>query len=255
MATPGEQLRDELVALALLAKKKSSSVAVDGWMDEVITKAQRIPTLAPSIIERRSGVERRQGKDGMNPGRRGGQRRGPKQINPDTPVVGSISITSAAPASMEPTDTYQLTVQVLSATGAILTGRTVTYTSSNDSFATVSAGGLVTAVADGAPLIRAHCENATSAGQTITVESPQGPLASLTVTPATASISATQTQQVQAVPRDASANFLPGLTVTWASDTPAVATVSADSGDDNHTATVTGVADGTATITGTCGAF
>jgi hypothetical protein len=91
--------------------------------------------------------------------------------------------------------------------------------------------------------------------RSITVTTPQGPLASVTVTPATGALGVTQTQQVQAIPRDASANFLPGLTVTWGTSSGAIATVSADSGDDNHTATVTAVGAGVATITATCGAF
>lgn len=184
----------------------------------------------------------------------GVKRRGASSQFPPTPVVGSVTITSSAPASMAPTDTYQLTVEVRSTQDAILTGRTVTYTSSVEADATVSGSGLVTAVSDGSSVIRAHCEGVTSAGHTITVESPQGVLDSLTVTPATGNLTIDQTQQVQAVPRDASSNFLPGLTVTWDSDDDLIATVSADSGDDNHTATVTGVGDGIATITATCGA-
>lgn len=251
----GFQLRDAIRVLTAQIAKRSTSALVDGWAKEVELLADQIPAIAPVVVERRSGIERRQGKDVMNPGRRGGPRRGVRQVIPDTPVVGSVTVTSQAPASMEPTDTYQLTVQVLSTEGAILTGRTVTYTSTVELDATVSAGGLVTAVSDGSSVVKAHCEGVSSAGQTITVTTPQGPLASVTVTPASGSLGVTQTQQVQAVPRDASANFLPGLTVTWGTSSGAIATVSADSGDDNHTATVTAVAAGVATITATCGAF
>jgi hypothetical protein len=246
------ELRDALRVLLAQIAKRSTSATVDQWCSDGLALVDQV---ADEIIERRSGHERRQGKDQVNPGRRGGQRRGVKQIHPDTPVVGTVNVTSQAPASMEPSDTYQLVVQVLSTEGALLTGRTVTYTSTVEADATVSVGGLVTAVSDGSSVVKAHCEGVSSAGQTITVTTPQGPLASVTVTPATGALGVTQTQQVQAIPRDASANFLPGLTVTWGTSSGAIATVSADSGDDNHTATVTAVGAGVATITATCGAF
>ena len=70
------------------------------------------------------------------------------------------------------------------------------------------------------------------------------PVASVTVSPATASIQVGQTVQLTATPRDASGNPLSGRAIAWASSAPGVATVSG-------TGLVTGVAAGSATITAT----
>src|SRR3989449_1971443 len=67
-------------------------------------------------------------------------------------------------------------------------------------------------------------------------------VASVAVSPASATVSVGATQQLGAVLKDASGNVLTGRTVTWASSNSAVATVSASG-------LVTGVAAGSATIT------
>ena len=82
---------------------------------------------------------------------------------PPTPV-SSVIITDA-PASMSAGTATQLTVTVRDASGSVLTGRTVTWTSSNASVATVQAG-LVTAVAEGGPItVTATCEGKTGFAQ------------------------------------------------------------------------------------------
>src|SRR5437773_1679333 len=70
------------------------------------------------------------------------------------------------------------------------------------------------------------------------------PVASVTVSPATASVPAGQTMQLAATPKDANGNSLSGRTISWSSGSTAVATVSASG-------LVTGVAAGAATITAT----
>src|SRR5438132_884609 len=70
------------------------------------------------------------------------------------------------------------------------------------------------------------------------------PVASVTVSPASASVPVGQTVQLTATPKDASGTPLAGRVVTWASSNMAVATV-------NGSGVVTGVAAGAATITAT----
>ncbi|PYO38354.1 MAG: hypothetical protein DMD29_13645 [Gemmatimonadetes bacterium] len=70
------------------------------------------------------------------------------------------------------------------------------------------------------------------------------PVASVTVAPASASVTVGQTAQLTATPKDASGNPLAGRVVTWGSSNTAVATV-------NGSGLVTGVAAGSATITAT----
>src|SRR5207245_11194042 len=70
------------------------------------------------------------------------------------------------------------------------------------------------------------------------------PVATVTVTPGTASIPLGQTWQLTATPKDANGNALTGRVITWASNATGVATVSA-------LGLVTSVAIGSATITAT----
>jgi len=70
------------------------------------------------------------------------------------------------------------------------------------------------------------------------------PVASVDVAPPSAPVSAGQTVQLAATPKDSSGNPLAGRAVTWASSSASIATV-------NASGLVTGVAAGSATITAT----
>jgi len=135
----------------------------------------------------------------------------------------------------------QLTATARDSSGNALSGRTVTWASSNTSVATVSASGLVTGKVAGTATITATSEgqNGTS---TVTVVHP--PVASVSVTPTSATVPVGSTLQLTATPKDATGSPLTGRTVTWASSNTSVATVSA-------TGLVTGQVAGTAIITAT----
>ncbi len=75
---------------------------------------------------------------------------------------------------------------------------------------------------------------------------PAAPVASVTVSPASASVYAGNTMPLAAVLTDAAGNTLTGRTVSWSSSAPAIATVSAGG-------LVTAVAPGSVTITATSG--
>ncbi len=154
--------------------------------------------------------------------------------------VARVVVTPAA-STLAVGQTVQLTATPEDSTGAALAGRTVSWASGAPGVATVSGTGLVTGVAAGSATI-----TATSEGQsgTATVTVTTVPVASVTVSPATASIQVGQTVQLTATPRDASGNPLSGRAIAWASSAPGVATVSG-------TGLVTGVAAGSATITAT----
>jgi uncharacterized protein YjdB len=77
-----------------------------------------------------------------------------------------------------------------------------------------------------------------------TTPSSTAPVATVTVSPAAASVSVGATQQLTAVLRDANGNLLTGRSVTWASSNPVVALVSASG-------LVTGLGLGSATMTAT----
>lgn len=154
--------------------------------------------------------------------------------------VASVTV-SPSPASVVVGGTQQLTATTKDALGGTLTGRTVTWSSGTPGVATVSSSGLVTGVAAGTTVI-----TATSEGQsgTSTVTVTTAPVATVTLSPPSATIAPNATTTFTATLKDASNNTLTGRTVTWQSSNTAVATVSA-------TGVVTGVTEGTSTITAT----
>src|SRR5881396_1502071 len=156
--------------------------------------------------------------------------------------VASVTV-SPAPASVQAGQTVQLTATPKDANGNTLTGRTVTWASSNTSVGTVNASGLVTGVVAGSTTITATSEGK-SGTSAVTVTAGPLPVASVTVSPASASVPIGQAVQLTATPKDASGNPLTGRTVTWASSNTSVGTV-------NASGLVTGVVAGSTTITAT----
>jgi len=139
--------------------------------------------------------------------------------------------------------TLQLTATPQDAEGFPLPGRPITWATDAPAVATVSGTGLVTGVGAGAATISATSEGKTgTAAVTVTVNAV--PVASVEVTPATASVPVGGTVQLTATAKDAGGQPLTGRTFTWTSSAPGVATVSA-------AGLVRGVAQGPATITAT----
>ena len=135
----------------------------------------------------------------------------------------------------------QLTAVTEDSIGGILTGRTVTWSSSAPGTAAVSNTGLVTTnTVLGLATITATSEGK-SGTSAITVYVP---VATVVVAPASATILVTQTKAFTGTPKDAGGNNLSGRVVTWASSNTAVATI-------NASGVATGVSPGTVTITGT----
>ena len=158
--------------------------------------------------------------------------------------VASIAL-SPASGTLSVGQTAQIVATLRDASGNILTGRTITWSSSNTAVATVTQAGAVTGVSAGSATITATSEGV-SANAAVTIQSTVAPVASVAVTPASAALTVGQGTQLQATLRDASGNILTGRTITWTSSNGAVATVSA-------TGYVTTVAAGSATITATSG--
>src|SRR2546425_621271 len=161
------------------------------------------------------------------------------KIVPTVPVA-SVTVTPGT-ASLTVGQTVQLTATPRDANGNPLTGRAISWSSSNNNIATVNGSGLVTGVTAGSVTI-----TATSEGQsgTASITVAGAPVASVTVTPPSASVPAGQTVQLTATLKDANGNVLTGRTVTWASNNTTVATV-------NSNGLVTTKVAGSATITAT----
>jgi uncharacterized protein YjdB len=161
---------------------------------------------------------------------------GPAPI--DTVVVAPLS------ASVNPGQTIQLTASAKDASGSILAGRAIVWSSSNTSIAGVSTAGLVTAVSPGIAGITAASEGKHTTATITVMTPPPEPVASVHITPQTASVVVGQTVQLSATPKSANGTSLTGRAITWASSNAALATVSS-------TGLVTGVSDGSVTITAT----
>ena len=136
--------------------------------------------------------------------------------------VASVRLVPSS-VGMVPGDTRNIVATPLDASGAALTGRTVTWTSSNNSVATV-ANGTVTAVAVGTASIVATIEGVTA---TAPVTVTPAPVASVAVTLNAPSIAVGQSVQAVAVARDVRGTELTGRPVTWSSNNNAIATVDA----------------------------
>ena len=150
------------------------------------------------------------------------------------PAVASVTIEPAT-ASVFVGQTVPLTATLSDATGTVLTGRVIVWTSGDPSLATVSATGVVTGVAAGGPVAITATSEGKSGAAAIMVTPV--PVASVAVAPATADVVVGQSVTFQATPKDAGGNTLTGRAITWATSDPTLVTVSASG-------VVTGVAEG-----------
>ena len=168
----------------------------------------------------------------------------------DKSAVASITVSAVPVASVvispDSSDlvvgqTAQLTAEVRDGSGNALSGRAVTWGTSNAALATVSSDGLVTAVAPGKATISATSEGKVASA---TVNIAPRPASAVILSPNQATIFPRQSMQLSALVTDDRGLVLPGRPVTYASSDPLVGTVSASG-------LVTGVSTGSVTITAT----
>src|SRR5688572_30620982 len=147
---------------------------------------------------------------------------------PPPPAVASVSV-APSPLLLAEGQTASLNASPRDANGHALTGRTVQWVSLDESVATVSATGVVSARAEGVTTIRARSEG------------KQGdvPVTVLRVTPVPAEVASVSldvtelsveegtVRQLVATPRDASGAAVAGLVMQWTSSDATVAWISA----------------------------
>ena len=142
-------------------------------------------------------------------------------------------------------ETLQLSVEALDENGQAVAGVEFSWESSNTSVATVDATGLVTAVAEGTATITASGGDVQATVE-ITVVSATQPVVSVEVSPSAETIAIGTTLQLSAEAFDENGQAVAGAEFSWESNNTSVATVDASG-------LVTGVAEGTATITASAG--
>lgn len=167
---------------------------------------------------------------------------GPTSSSPA--AVATVSVNPPA-ASVVVNATTALAATTKDASGNTLSGRTVTWSSSDQAIASVTSAGVVTGVAAGTATITATSEGKTgTAALTVTPLPVVISAATVSVTLNYGSVMAGQSLDAQAVAKDAAGNALSGRTVAWSSSNATVATVTADG-------YVSTLAAGSATITAT----
>lgn len=156
--------------------------------------------------------------------------------------VASVSM-AVNSATMRVGDTQIASASARDANGVALTGRSMSWTSSNPSVASVTQGGVITAVAVGSVAISASSEGQFSS-------------AAITVTPNVASVALTvpvttivvgQQSQAAALAKDGSGTTVTGVLITYSSSNLSAATITSNGA-------ITAISPGTTTITAAVGA-
>lgn len=242
---------------AIMARSSSPTVDQKAAALKVLLAAE-VPALAPTIVERRSGHDRRQ-VDRPDTGvpmifsRRTGPRRTSSQLI--GLIADQVAITSdlSSLPGLQPTLTYQATaVATNRATGSIVVGSVIAWSTGNPAVATVDTNtGLLTAVGNGSTVLRATLVGANIFHE-VAVTVVSTPVADhLTVTPPTITIDQGQSTAVTAVLYDSAGNPMSGRAFTAASGTPSVATVGTinTAADPAQTVPINTVSAGSAVIT------
>ncbi len=149
-------------------------------------------------------------------------------VEPPNPVVGVGARAALTPVPKD-------------VNGNTLTNRVFTWATADAAIAKVDSQGVVTGVAAGSTQITATAEGKSGS---VTLSVSTTPVASVTVTPPTATVDVGATTTLTGNAFDAGSAPLPGRVFSWVSSSPGVAAVSS-------LGLVRGVAPGSATITGT----
>ena len=135
--------------------------------------------------------------------------------------VARVDITAPSP-TMEVGQNMQITVRYYDASNAPLTGRTVSYATSNSAVATISTSGLITAAGPGSVTITATVEGV-QGNVAVTVNAV--PVFFILITPANPAVKQGETVTLSAQPQNQIGQAIPGRTITWSSADIAKATI------------------------------
>lgn len=155
--------------------------------------------------------------------------------------VGTLTVTLAS-STINPGATTPATVVVRDSLGAVVNGRTISWSTGSAAVATVSAAGVVTGVQAGTTTIIATSEGKSG---TATISVVPIPVASVALAVDNVGITPGATTTVVPTVRSASGAALTGRTVTYTNSAPGVVSLSA-------AGVVTGLTLGSAQITATC---
>ena len=139
------------------------------------------------------------------------------------PPVATVTVFPST-TSLTPGATRQLAALLRDAQANVLTGRTITWTTSDAAVAVVNSQGIVTAVAPGGPATITATSEGKTGSATVSVESPA--VTSITVSPNVAGVGVGATVALTATAVDQNGVVIVSPTIAWSSSNTAVATVS-----------------------------
>jgi len=160
------------------------------------------------------------------------------ELTSATAKVESVNVT-APHSALVVGETLQLTATPVDASGAALTQRTITWTSSSESVAKVSAAGLVIAVAQGTATIVATVDGVS--GKTDLSVGPAR-IATIVIESPSSTVPAGTGIQLNATAKDENGNAVSGAPLTWSSSDERIAKLSSSGA-------VLGISPGLVTIT------
>lgn len=155
---------------------------------------------------------------------------------PAAPVASVTVNQSTANIFIGATQTF--TAEARDASGAVVAGRTIAWSTSDANIATVSPSGVVTAIGSGTATITAFTLDGVAGTLVVTVPARIG---SIDLNPASLTLVVGGTQAMSATMRDFGGNIVTGRAIAWSSSNVAVASISA-------AGVVTGASIGTANI-------
>ena len=176
-------------------------------------------------------------------------------VLPPPPALTTITLTPANPSILT-TGSQQFAASGVDQYGNPMSGITFTFASSNPNVATISATGLATGAGGptgGTSTITASSQKI-SASTTLTTTRPASVLTAIAVTPLTATVPAGSSTSFAVTGLDQFGLSMSGLTFTWVSSNPNIATVNALNTEGQNRAIATGVAQGGGTVTITASA-
>ncbi|MGZ5140685.1 MAG: Ig-like domain-containing protein, partial [Burkholderiales bacterium] len=147
-------------------------------------------------------------------------------VTPPQPTPVATVIVTLSPSAVVAGQTAYATATLEDSSGNPIANRVVTWESSNTAVATVDPAGTVKAVASGNAMIKATSEGKSNASALSVSAAAPIPVASVSVTPPSASLQVGGTVQLSAATRDANNNVLTGRVIGWSSGNAAIATVS-----------------------------
>src|SRR5690348_5444123 len=149
---------------------------------------------------------------------------------PPAASVASVDVTPQT-AEVGIGHTLKLNATPRDAAGNALSGRSVSWSSSNSSVASVDNGGTVIGVAAGNATITASSEGkSATAAITVKADAPAVAVATVSIAAAPDTIEAWDATAMHATTRDAKDSLLTGRTIRWSTSNPAVATIDSVTG-------------------------